>query len=244
MTCLRAALWKSCALMMAVLALLADSASAQEIPKHLELGRMLVASVPPDQTSYRHKGWVTWKGDLFASGYSAHTDCSGLISSLFEKAENKTYREMPRLRAQPQAKDYYGSIARQEGFLRIDKLADVEPGDIIAMLYSLGDAGGTGHVMLVDAKPVLRATDTDPIVESTRQWEVSIIDSSASAHGKSDSRRADDGSKRTGLGRGVFRLYADPLGTLAGYAWSLEKSSRYVDPRDRPIAIGRIKDSR
>ena len=131
-------------------------------------------------------------------------------------------------------------ISRQKGFTRIDKLADVLPGDIIAMKSPPRDPGGTGHVMLVDARPAQRETDTAPLIEGTRQWEVEVIDSSKSPHGRSDTRHNEDGGKRTGLGRGTFRLYADSSGTLVGYAWSVERASKFFGPRDKPIAIDRI----
>src|SRR5712691_4968293 len=47
------------------------------VPKHLELGRTLVANVSSETTSYRHDGLVRWKGDFLVSRYQAHTDCSG-----------------------------------------------------------------------------------------------------------------------------------------------------------------------
>jgi len=241
----RSARWNSCTLLIA-LASLAVPALAQEtpIPKHLELARLLLVSVPPDKTSYRHQGWVKWKGDLFASEYEVHTDCSGLVSSVLDRADAQTYRRvLTASKRHPLAKDYYDSIVRDGVFARIDNLADVLPGDVVAIRYPPSVPSGTGHVMLVDAKPVQRREDTAPVIEGTRQWELAVIDSSNGPHGTLDSRRVEDGGKRSGLGRGMFRLYADLKGTLMGYSWSVEKSSKYYDASQRPIVIGRVKNT-
>jgi len=210
------------------------------VPKHLDLGRTLVAALSPENTSYQHKGWVVWKGDLLASQYKAHTDCSGLISSLLERAESPSFirLKMVARHGRPRVEDYHSLIFRQDGFKRINVLTEVLPGDIITVKYPPGGED-TGHMMLVDEKPVLRKKDTKPMVEGTNQWEVTIIDSSKSPHGKSDTRQNEDGSKRGGVGRGIFRLYSNEHDEPVGYSWSTASSSDFHASTTRPIVIGR-----
>jgi hypothetical protein len=230
-----------------IVILLAAVALADDVslPKHLELARTLVSSLAPGDTSYRHKGWVSWKGDFLVSHNEAHTDCSGLITSLLERAESPSTNRLlsASFGLPPKARDYYDLIYRQDGFKRIDFLSEVKPGDIIAVKYLPGHFPpvdpGSGHVMLVDTRPILRETDTRPIVAGTRQWEVAIIDSSKSPHGKTDTRYQEDGSKRDGVGRGIVRLYSGEKDRLVGFSRSTAGSSNYYDNSTRPIVVGR-----
>ena len=210
------------------------------VPKHLELGRTLVANVSSETTSYKHDGLVRWKGDFLVSHYQAHTDCSGLLNSLLERAESPTINSLKRVtrRGRPRAEDYYTFISEQNGFKRINSLTEVLPGDIIALKY-LERHDSTGHVMLVDAKPVLRKKDTKPIIEGTRQWEMVIIDSTEGNHGKGDTRVKPDGTKYEGVGRGTIRLYTNEQDQVVGYTASTAASSKIRQAPKAPIAIGR-----
>lgn len=212
------------------------------VPKHLLLGRTLVATLSSDDTSYKYHGWFRWNDGSAVTRYEAHTDCSGLMNELLERAEN---RSIDRLRAtasrrRPRAKDYYALISRQDGFKRIDALTDVLPGDIIAVKYPPGMTD-TGHVMLIDTLPIAGRTNTEPFIEGTKQWEVTVIDASKSPHGRVDTRYAKDGTKHNGVGRGTIRLYLDADGKLAGYTWSTARVSKFYDVGTRPIAIGRTR---
>jgi hypothetical protein len=167
------------------------------------------------------------------------------MNSLLERAESPSIDGLKRvaIRGRPQAKDYYDLISGEEGFKRIESVAEVLPGDIIAVKYLPGHvmlgSENTGHLMLVDARPVSRKSDTRPIVDGTKQWEVTVIDSSKSPHGKNDTRYGEDGSKRDGVGRGVFRLYSNAQGKPVGFSWSIEGSSNFYDASKRPIVVGR-----
>jgi hypothetical protein len=85
-----------------------------------------------------------------------------------------------------------------------------------------------------------------PIVEGTRQFEISIIDSSDEHVGEDDSRLADPSNKIKGLGKGTLRLYADASGELVGWARTF-KNARFFsyspqfpsDTKLRKAAIGR-----
>ena len=240
----RPAVWALLSIILSILAFADDSP-----PKHLELGRLLVSQLTPQNTSYQHHGWVRWEGDPSTPHSEAHTDCSGLISSLFERAscsitllEHVTNRQK---RHHPKAEDYFVSITREDGFKRIRKITLVLPGDIIAVKYKVGDSERTpsdsGHVMLVDSMPIRRMNATAPIIPGTQQWEVAVIDSTKSPHGRDDTRYRKSGRKGNGVGRGVFRLYTHEDGTVRGYSWSLLKSSVYYGSSSRPLAVGRVR---
>src|SRR5262249_4347772 len=138
----------------------------------------------------------------------------------------------------PLARHYYDTIAAQKGFLRIDKIGDAQPGDIIAIKYPESKKD-TGHTMLVTATPK-RRNATAPLVEGLVQWEVPIMDTSSSGHGKSDSRRKNDGGYRGGLGTGILRIYSDKNGAIAGYSWSTLAGSEFHDAKAYAIAVGRL----
>lgn len=114
----------------------------------------------------------------------------------------------------------------------------VQPGDVIAIKYP-PDAENSGHVMLVAETP-RRIKPTRPEVEGTEQWEVTVIDSSRSGHGKTDTRRRDDGTFGSGVGQGVFRVYTNRDGSIAGYTWSTFANSDYYALSDRDLVVGRL----
>lgn len=140
----------------------------------------------------------------------------------------------------PFAKDYYQAITTSHGFIPITNIASVQPGDIVSIRYPNSAPGdNTGHILLAIGVPQ-RRTATKPIVNATQQWDVPIIDSSESGHGKDDTRHLPDGTFHDGVGRGTMRLYADNSGLLVGYAWSDLTDSLYYDRTERPLAIGRL----
>jgi hypothetical protein len=209
----------------------------------LAWAQLLVQQVPLSRTAYEHKDTVvTWAGVGGATESASYADCSGFMNALLAQAfgigaaDFKAWLGAPR----PLAKDYYAAIATPRGFVPVKNIANVQPGDIIAIRY-LNSAPGdnTGHLLLVAAAPQ-RRTPARPVVNTTEQWDVAIIDSSETGHGKDDTRRLPDGSFHDGLGRGVMRLYTDGAGALAGYTWSDLSDSVFYDAAERPLTIGRL----
>jgi hypothetical protein len=137
----------------------------------------------------------------------------------------------------PQAKDYYAALIAQRGFAPLARIDQFLPGDIVGIAYQPGSRP-TGHVVILASTPVRRSATT-PIEPNTRQYAVSVIDSSASYHGFQDTRYLAAGARGSGVGRGVFRLYAGPDGKLTGYAWSARSDSLYYPASEHRIAVGR-----
>jgi hypothetical protein len=94
--------------------------------------------------------------------------------------------------------------------------------------------------MLIASAPVRREA-SEPLVSNSQQWEVTIIDSSKSGHGKTDTRHQTDGSFRQGVGQGVFRVYTDAAGKVIGHAWSTSRKSEFRSQSERPVVIGRLR---
>jgi hypothetical protein len=94
--------------------------------------------------------------------------------------------------------------------------------------------------MIVNDVPTPRKA-SNPEVEGTEQWEVSVIDSSESGHGKMDTRRKLDGSFGDGVGQGILRIYSNTNGEIVGYTWSTFAVSDYYDRNTRRLVIGRLQ---
>ena len=209
----------------------------------LDWAQLMIQNVRLSNTSYQHKDdVVTWAGVNGAIDYASHADCSGFVNALITQAYglgSGDYAEWLGSR-RPLAKDYFSAIENKHGFQSVANIANIQLGDLIVVRY-LNSAPGdnTGHILLVTALPQ-RRTAINPVVNNTQQWDVVIIDSSESGHGKDDTRLLPDGSYQDGVGRGTMRLYADNNGALVGYAWSDLTESLFYDATARPLVIGRI----
>ncbi len=210
-------------------------------PAHLQAVADLVEHVQPADSSYQHQhGVVHWQGSGDATRYECHTDCSGLLNHLLEHCYAIRGKDLKGWlgKQRPTTETYYEAIVAKNGFGHIVQLADVRPGDIIAVKYPPG-SGNTGHILIVTLVPTRRAASA-PVVADTEKWDVRIIDSTASGHGQGDTRLRPDGTFRDGIGAGVMRIYTDPQGTVMGHTWSRARASSYRSQRERHLVIGRL----
>jgi hypothetical protein len=200
----------------------------------------LVGKLAPERNVYgSHPTEVDWGDSATGRPASNRSVCSSFLSRLLGHAYEVTPEQLAAWTGhrEPHARDYYAAVAAGRGFTRIETVDAIRPGDVVAIAYPPG-SGSTGHVMLVDGFPEARDA-TPPLRAGTRQFALAVIDSSHSVHGPADTRGMP---KRhgTGVGRGTFRLYADPSGNIVAYAWSLLPGSRLQDVRVRTLAIGRF----
>jgi hypothetical protein len=219
----------------------------RSVPKTpLDWARILVSELQPENTSYQHKqSFIKWKGENGAEQCESRTDCSGFLNVLLERAYGLTADDFESWlgKRRPLAVEYFKAILQQRNFRQITSEMDVRPGDVIAIRYPPGTNENTGHIMLITGLP-MRHTTSKPEVEGTEQWEVSVIDSSESGHGKTDTRRKPDGTFGQGVGQGILRLYTKPEGEIVGYTWSTFAVSDYYDQATRQLVIGRLRLSR
>ncbi|MBP2329577.1 hypothetical protein JOF56_009962 [Kibdelosporangium banguiense] len=148
----------------------------------------------------------------------------------------------------PRARDYYDAIADNDNsvphFTRINKITDLQPGDLIAIKYPESKKP-TGHVMLV--RRVKGRYGMGEALDGRRPYVVEIIDTTKNAHGSAGpsgdgaypDTRINGSTKETGAGYGHMLFYADENGTFAGYQWSVS-SHRIVRVDDRPVVAARI----
>lgn len=221
-----------------VLAFAAVSAMAAAADTHVASAERLVDQLDLANTNYEHgQGSVTWSGTV-----ASHTDCSGFIDHLLMHDDGLAADDFKRWfgSKRPTAERYHDAVVEGRGFTRLGSVTELRPGDLIAIKY-LTRHDNTGHIMLVIEAPQ-RMNPTPPYIDGTLQWSVAVIDSSESGHGNTDTRhkRGDGGHDHDGLGRGVFRLYANAQGQVTGFAWSTLKASKFVAPEDEHLVLGRL----
>ena len=207
-------------------------------PKHLRDAQALVQQLDLKNTNYEHaQGKIVWSGTV-----ESHTDCSGLIDHLLMHSYGYTPDAFKRWfdSHRPTARRYHDAMAAQRGFMLIQSIQDLRPGDLIAIKYLI-QKENTGHIMLV-AQPPQRIAPKKPIVGDSEQWAVTVIDSSETGHGTTDTRHkmGPNGKDLPGLGQGVFRLYTNHLGTIIGFAWSTLTVSKFVAPNEEHVILGRL----
>lgn len=231
-------------------------------PKHLEEALLLLKGLllqgNPENNKYKlTKPTVTWKGVNGAPDYVSIADCSGFMSELLRHSYSDYFTQerfkqwiKEKDRKRPLAENFHYAIVNQKDFIQIKKLTQVQPGDIIAIKYPDGE-DTTGHVMLVAEAPKERKS-SEPLVEGTRQWGVTVIDQSRSGHGEKDTRRIKDSRLKDnyctkndsfycGVGKGTIRIYTnEENGDILGYTWSKFKNSEYYYPDKKHLVIGRL----
>ena len=204
---------------------------------------------------------VDWPGDDAAhpTQWEATSDCSFFIDSTMEKAYAWTASalkgwlcpaDLPCTR--PLAKHYYNAVMNQSGFSIVPKVAQVQRGDLITVLYSSptnnahdqSTSGDTGHVMWVDSGPRSAGTATDGSGGTIYLYDVDVIDSSSTYHYNTDTRYTNGIDH--GVGKGTVRLIAYADNDVAGYRWSTYSgSTSYIngDGQQRWIVVGRYTGS-
>jgi hypothetical protein len=213
-----------------------------QVSDHLLLANDYVDHILPENNTWATNpssiGWVVVNGQPVVVN---RTQCSTFVSLLVRQARGLTTTNLKAWTGStsPSALVWYNTIQAQNGFQKIDSINDVLPGDIMAYTKPSGGTT-TGHIMFVNKPPVLR-TPTLPIIEGTQQYEIEVVDSSSSGHGATDTRMLPNGTKATGIGRGVFRVYTNPAGKIVGHTWSTFKNSVYNSTSSYPTVVGRLR---
>jgi hypothetical protein len=214
-------------------------AQDQTVPRHVAEAQRLVRQLNLDDTSYEHGAPnVVWDGKC-----ASHTDCSGFLDALLSRSYGYDAAAYKRWfnSSRPSARRYHDAIVDERGFTEIKNIAEAWAGDIVAIKYLI-EKTNTGHVMLV-VQPPHRMAAKEPLIPGTEQWQVTVIDSSMSGHGPTDTRhkRGANGTDHDGLGQGVFRIYTAPGGNIAGFAWSTLSASKFQQPAAEHLVVGRLK---
>jgi hypothetical protein len=160
-----------------------------------------------------------------------NVDCSGLVCVILKKTAPLALKEVPKVhgKSRPLAADFHDAFERapsvktDKKWLRIDRLADARPGDLIAWRRAEITPGeDTGHIVIVAEAP---------IKEDDGQFRVTLIDSTKTAHAN-DTRKED----ANGVGRGTMWFAVDENGKATGYRWK----ARTGKLNSNRIAVARV----
>jgi hypothetical protein len=227
-------------------AALPSPAAAAAMPEvMLGSARTIIAEIAPENNVYgSHPTYVEWADPATGRPARNRSVCSSFASRLLEHSFGYTPADIDAWFGKhiPQAREYHDTIAARNGFLRIEHVTAIRPGDILAVKYPDG-SHPTGHVMIAASSAVPRAA-TSPVREDTQQYELEVIDSANSGHGPTDTRHHRGAPWTTGVGHGNLRLYGRPDDTIAGYSWSTTPKSLFRPSEVRAMAIGRLDPAR
>lgn len=161
-----------------------------------------------------------------------HFDCSGMVHYVLGKA-SPIARAASRygLKGRPLARDYYRVIARspsdepRAGWRKIERVADIQPGDVIAWIKPrvLKKSTNTGHVAFAVLPPVA-------VPDSPGAYLLRVADASSLRH-HDDTREG-----RNGFGMGTILLLTDDAGRPIEYGWVGLRWRTF----ETQIAIGRV----
>lgn len=238
------------------------SAIADEAPAHLTLARELVKSVSPERNLYSaNPTKIVWPDEATPSQPALNNSvCSSFCAALLRKSYQLGKPDLIHLFTEewPEADEMFVGASTKRDFEVIESINAIKPGDFIIVDYLSEKAIPTGHVMLISGDPkkvklhsklplpfefATGAKSRDIEVQSAIEWEVNVIDSSKSPHGKNDTRyQSADGENDSGIGEGPIRLLTDKNGKWLGYTWSMFSNSRLWLVGDRPIVVARWKN--
>jgi len=165
-------------------------------------------------------------------------DCSGFVGYALGGAAPTAIKELKAatagLAGRPLAKHFEGFFeslppaGARAHWQRVAQLSEVQPGDVVAWIRPVDvSSKNTGHVVIVRGKPT-------PYADPPGSFLVPIADSTASPHGRGDSRQS---AKATGLGTGTLILVGDASGAPVAYRWSAGRRSRQHECR---ISMARL----
>lgn len=188
---------------------------------------LLFVAATLKRTEYSHQRQV----DALLGRY--HFDCSGMVDWILQhSAPSAAQSVREEGAARPLAANFHGAIATsptkdtRRGWLRIERVQDARPGDVIAWLrHSEQQSRSTGHVAILVHSPV-RLPGYD------NAYLLRIADSTSVRHANDTRQGLEDG----GFGLGTIVVVVDERGHPVGYGWMATRSPRI---RFTSIAVGR-----
>ena len=178
---------------------------------------------------------------------SARVVCSSFATLLLEKAYDLSDDDIAKMGTgkNPKAEDYFDAVGKGKAFEKISKFRHVKPGDFLFIKYTDGHVSrngveDTGHVMLVDSRPV-KTSKRGEAPAGSEVYTLQIIDSSASGHGPKDTRHLGPNKYTGGVGEGTIRIAVDPAtDEIAAYSWSDQTKSEYFSAPGRIMIVARL----
>ncbi len=208
----------------------ASFAVAPAKPAHLVLADRMVADVKPANNMYANgTATVTWAGVHGKTLTYNKSDCTTFVTALLKTGYGFTSEQFETWfhSTSPAVTTYYSAALANSGLQGFKQIAKVQPGDLLISKYVSSTTGAAGHMMVVDAAPVLVSTSA-----TQRTFNVTVVDCTGSPH------YADTRVKpQSGAGRGTMRVYTDLSGNLLTWGWGT--GTPYA-AADRPITFAKV----
>jgi hypothetical protein len=206
----------------------------------------------PDQPNV-----VRWGSPGDASGWVNQSQCASFLTAVLKR----TYKwATPGFFSRhfgvssPFARDYRAAFAEREipHFEPVTAVADLRPGDLIAIDYRNDQDTNTGHVVMVrSVKGMYMAPSASLNFTGETQYAVEVVDCTSEPHGMfgvgnyfrfPDNRIFNATAETDGAGYGHMMFYAsDATGGFARYRWSVNTSSAGTfTTGERPVAAARV----
>ncbi|MCC8244017.1 hypothetical protein [Saccharothrix luteola] len=206
----------------------------------------------PDQPNV-----VRWGSPGDASGWVNQSQCASFLTAVLKRTYKWATSGFFSAHfgvASPFARDYRAAFAEREipHFERVTRVADLRPGDLIAVDYRNDQDTNTGHVVMVrSVKGVYTAPTRALNFPGETQYAVEVVDCTSEPHGVygvgnyfrfPDNRIFNATAATDGAGYGHMMFYAsDATGEFSRYRWSVNTSSARTFPvSDRPVSAARV----
>jgi hypothetical protein len=201
---------------------------------------------------------VTWGQPGLPATWVNQSQCASFQTAVLKRtypqwADDEFFRANFGL-ASPFARDYQDAFANRTipHLFRVNRVADLRPGDLIAIDYRNDQDTNTGHIVMVRrVKGTYVAPSSSLNFAGETQYAVEVADCTAEPHGVHgvgnyfafpDSRIADGGAQQDGVGYGHMMFYAsDSTGEFTRYRWSVNTSSAGTyTAAQRPVSAVRV----
>lgn len=206
----------------------------------------------PDQPNV-----VRWGSPGDASGWVNQSQCASFQTAVLRRTYKWATPKFFRTHfgpASPFARDYRTAFAERDipHFERVTRVADLRPGDLVAIDYRNDQDTNTGHVVMVrSVKGVYTAPGSGLNFPGETQYAVEVADCTSEPHGVygvgnyaryPDSRIFNATAATDGAGYGHMMFYAsDATGAFSRYRWSVNTSSAGTyTTAERPVAAARV----
>jgi hypothetical protein len=169
--------------------------------------------------------WYTHRLEIDPANHRYGLDCSGFVSLVLERHAPAALAAVPQVvgKTRRLAADFYTAFAAAPltalpgQWQRITRLADAQPGDLIAWAHPDHAAGeDTGHLVFVAAAPV---------PEPHACWRIRVLDCTSTPHGNDTRPPGTDG-----IGQGTMWFTASADGSPTSLHWSKLESPAKIWP--------------
>ncbi|ATE52710.1 MULTISPECIES: hypothetical protein [Actinosynnema] len=228
---------------------------AENLVGHLSLPTCPLANNVYKDPSQRNV--VRWGDPADASTWVNRSQCASFQTAVLRRSHRWATQRFFTAHfgvASPFARDYREVFARGgvPHFERVRRVADLRPGDLVAIDYRNDQDTNTGHIVMVrEVRGAYEAPSPRLNFPGETQYAVEIVDCTSEPHGQygvghyaafPDSRIFNAENQTEGAGFGHMMFYAsDRTGEFTRYRWSVNAASSGVYPvAERPVAAARV----